>query len=213
MRTSRTEIQQNPRSPTGTILRQWLSERIEVNPAYSLRAMARAFDVSPGFLSQVMSGRKRVTTERAIQFSQVMKLGDEATTALLMAAAVESARSGTKARALLERIAGESTAGSDYQSVELERFKALSQWYHLAILDLSETIDFRAEPTWLAKRLRISPLQVAGALDRLRDLGLLVKKDQTWRKAQARIRVSAKQSNAAIREYHKQMIGKALAGS
>jgi len=185
----------------GTILRRWLSERIVANPGYSLRAMARRLGVSPGYMSQVLNGRKRLSTARAVHVAETLQLSDGDARTLLLAAAL-----GKVPRFL----ASETDETGDFRVVELERFKALSHWYHVAILDLAETAGFRAQPAWIAKRLRISPVQAAEALERLQDLELLVEKNGKLRKANARVAVMAKSSRPAIREYHKQMIGKAL---
>jgi DNA-binding Lrp family transcriptional regulator len=183
-----------PTPSAGSLLRSWLSARIESNPAYSLRAMARNFGVSPAYLSQVMNGHKRLPIARAIQFSQVMKLDASGAEALLRAAAPRTG----------------APAGASYQSLEFDQFKAMSGWYHVAILDLAETRGFRGEAAWIAKRLKISPVQAAEALERLQDLGLLTRKRGSLRKSSAHMAVSAGTSRGAIREHHKQMIGKAL---
>jgi uncharacterized protein (TIGR02147 family) len=183
---------------------------METNPSYSVRAMARSFGVSPGFLSQVMNGRKKLSLERAVQFSQVLKLSNSASSALLRAVTLDLATSGSRARSMMENIIVDSTETGEYKFIEVERFKVLSQWYHLAILDLSETEGFRAESRWIARRLKISPVQAANALERLKTLGLLVKKDGAWKKSDTRVAFASSQSHASIREHHKQMIEKGL---
>ena len=210
MKTTRTKTVNEPDSAAGGILRRWLSDKMVVNPSYSLRSMARSLGISPGFLSQVMRGRKKLSSSRAVQFSQIMKLDDNQTTELLRAVTIGSVPKGSEARTILENVIPSNTPSLEYKTIEVERFKVLSHWYHLAILDLSETEKFKLDPNWISRRLKISPIQAATAIERLKNFGLLVKKNGDWKKSDSHIAFAATQSNAAIREHHHQMISKSL---
>ncbi|MGK5087092.1 DUF4423 domain-containing protein, partial [Bdellovibrionota bacterium FG-2] len=97
-----------------------------------------------------------------------------------------------------------------FKNYEIERFKAISQWYHLAILDLTTTTGFRSEMAWIASRLGISNLEARDAVVRLIDLGLLEQKASKLHKTENKIYFATQRSEAAVRSFHQQMIGKAI---
>lgn len=177
----------------GLLLKRWLSDEINVRPQYSLRKMARGLGISPSFLSQVMNGRKRMTVDRAVQFSQVLGFSDEATQNLINSVNSEIAQ-----------------PRFDFRNIDYSKFRALTRWFYIAILELSETRGFTTESSWIARRLRISPLQAAEATAEMKEIGLLTQTSTGLRKELNRIRFATEKSNADIREYHRQMIGKAL---
>ncbi len=193
----------------GRMFRQWLTQKMEINPSYSLRAMAKNLRVSPGFLSQVMNGKKALSLARAVQFSQVLNLKTNETDELLRAVTIASGKDQSSRQALRKILSSHKRNRTPFKLAELEKFKVLSRWYHIAILDLTETKGFRAESAWIAKRLKISSIQAKEALDRLRELGLLVADGRGWKKADSLLAFYSEQSLPAVREHHKQMIGKA----
>lgn len=195
----------------GRVFRQWLAQKIEKNPSYSLRAMAKNLGVSPGFLSQVMNGKKKLSVTRAVQFSQVLKLEGDKVDDLIRSVALSAAKDKSTQLALKKLISSHkvSKKSPTFKVAELEKFKILSNWYHIAILELTETDGFQAQPVWISRRLKISAIQAREALVRLRELGLLVQKGKTWKKADSLLAFYSRESKAAVREYHKQMIEKA----
>ncbi len=95
-------------------------------------------------------------------------------------------------------------------TLKVDQFRALSEWHHFAILDLSTCKDFRSEPLWIAKRLRIASSQVRDAVARLLRLGLLRASGSTWVKANVALEVPTRKAEPEIRAFHKQMITKSL---
>lgn len=49
----------------------------------------------------------------------------------------------------------------------------LPHWYDFAILELTATVDFNASPSWIARRLGISPQEVEASLQRLDATGFI----------------------------------------
>ena len=104
-----------------------------------------------------------------------------------------------------------SVPSTEYPILELDRFRFLSDWYHVAILDLTLLKGFRSDVDWIAHRLGISPLQVKSATERLKRLGLLRTGPRGLKKTHAKIAVPTDQSEKAIREFHAQMMDQAKA--
>src|SRR5580698_8295148 len=66
-----------------TILEEELSRRAEVNPRYSLRAMARALGIEPGALSEILSGKRVPSYKMAQKILAALELEPETQTQFL----------------------------------------------------------------------------------------------------------------------------------
>lgn len=190
------------------ILNEAYADRVGKNPRYSLRAMARDLEVSPTFLSLVLNGKKKISFRRALQMSKALGLDEGRSEALLRAAAMSSVRDGDSRR-FLERSFKTTPKESVYPTLELERFRALSDWYHVAILDLTLVKGFVADANWVAEQLGIPASQVRVAVSRLERLGLLEIREGRWLKTEAKLAVPTTRSDPAIRNFHHQMMERA----
>lgn len=174
----------------GHVLREVLLEKIEQNPAFSLRALARRLGVSHAYLSQVMNGKKTLSAKRAVEFGQILGLDET-----FVAAAIKEKKNRETGQAYF---------------LEIERFKLLTQWYHIAILDLTTVKGFRSDAKWIARKLGITIVQTKAALERLDRLGLLTMQNGEWVKVADKITFGDDAPKRAVREFHCQMIRKAL---
>jgi uncharacterized protein (TIGR02147 family) len=194
------------------ILGDILVQRSQRNPSYSLRALARDIECSPTFLSLVLSGKRRLSLQRAKQISQSLQLPDHTKNILLRAVATEALSQDT--RELLDPFKAASESMNNpldtYFDVVEDRETLLKHWYHVAILDLASTKNFKPDTDWIAKRLGISGLEARDAVNRLIRLGLVEVKGAKWRKTENRIFVKTKNSQKAIREFHQQMAQRAI---
>lgn len=185
------------------ILRDELVKRQIRNASYSISAFARDLGVSQPYTSLVLAGKRKIPFKRALEFSAALRLTEAETTRFLQAVAMQSSRSSAAA---LWPQPSETFTQLD---VEVDRFKLISQWYHLPILDLTTVKGFKANAEWVATKLGITAMQVRDAVDRLERLGLLEVKAGKWLKTNVHIAVPTSRSESAIRSFHEQMIEKA----
>lgn len=191
-------------------------ERKARNAAYSTRAFARDLGISQALLSLVLSGKRPLTVKQAAQMSVLLGFDKDQAQAFLettLLALPENSKALKRLRR--ERRAAGATAlpaKPHFIDYELERFKALSHWYHLAILDLTTTQGFVDDPVWIARRLGIGPVEARDARERLLTLGLLGIDPATGGvfKRDTQIFFATRKSEGAVRAFHQQMIGKAL---
>ncbi len=199
-----------PQAAPAEMLRRALVNRVSRNPSYSLRAFARDLGVSHAYLSMVLSGKRPVPVKRAFHFSQTVGLGQEETLAFL--ASCRKAHFDAKPELAKPASPKEPRAvtGDEFFRVQLDQFKVLSEWYHLAILDLTLLDGFEPSERWVADRLGLTLEEVRGAVARLKRLGLLSITRGRWIKRHKTIAVPTAQSHQAVRRFHQQMIEKAL---
>ena len=94
-----------------------------------------------------------------------------------------------------------------FKEIDLENFKVISEWYHFAILSLTKTKGFIADPNWISNRLGITLQEAESALSRLYKLGILIKSENgTHAYNDSQITTTNDISSLAIKENHKQTI-------
>lgn len=143
-------------------LRNQLFDYQKKNPAFSLRSFAKKLQVSPSSLSEILNGKRNISKKLAIRI--LSRLGSDP-------------KDQNKIIQLFEysKISSQTDQPKTKKYLELssDQFQTLSQWQHFAILALTETKGFIADPSWISGRLGLSLGEVEQALDRLHRLGLI----------------------------------------
>jgi uncharacterized protein (TIGR02147 family) len=202
------------------VIRNLFNDRKAKNSNYSMNAYARDLGLSPSLLSRLFSGARALTLKQGMQIAAVMGL-NQAETNLFILGIIENSSStakiSKKVRETIQRNAASSAESVSvafdsplYVNYDVERFKTISQWYHLAILNLTFTDGFIPTAKFISTRLGITTAQAKGAIDRLLELGFLEETiDGTIRKTQANLYFKTERSELAMREYQTQMLDKA----
>lgn len=166
--------------------------RRERNPNLSLRSFARWLGISPAQISQVMSGKRRLTPKMAGKIARRLDLSP------------------------LERLEFVQQTNQDFienvplskESLNEERFQLIAEWYHFAILSLTKTKGANSDPRWIAQRLGITVSEARTATERLVKLELLQLKP--FKQIGSPLVVAPGVPSTAIRRHHKQLINRAL---
>ncbi|MES3037383.1 MAG: TIGR02147 family protein [Bdellovibrionota bacterium] len=179
------------------------------NANYSLRAFARDLDVSPSRLSEVMGGSEGISENTALKIAEKLKLKPQEKiffmdTILATAARNEEVRKLAKIR--IEK------ARKNRLLLELQedQFKAIADWYHAAILELTQVCGFQNDVDWISAELGITPLQTKDAIARLKKLGLIqTRADGSWEIHSDAYQTFSK-SSLAVKRFHQQILEKSL---
>lgn len=197
------------------LLRSTFLERRERNTSYSMRAFARDLGISSSLLSRVLSGSRPMTLKLAMQIATALDLNKN-NSEILMLSVIRSSSSNAKiskkVRIKLEKTLSETEHDSSnplYTTIEIERFKAMASWYHLAILNLTTLDMFRSDPIWIAKKLGIATAEAREAIERLLDIGLLSKSGDNLKRTRKHFYIKTSRSEFAVRKFHEQMISRA----
>jgi len=179
-------------------LKSELARRRIINPSYSLRAFAKKLNLSPAYLSKVFNDERTLSVKAAGGIAQ--KLGYSEGESLDFCKLVAGQRIPT---------ALEEKSSLDSVLLSLDRFELIADWYHYALLVLTECKDFKAEPSWIADQLSITKKSAADAVNRLIRLGLIKKVQGRFKKVDKTIATPTDQVSRALRSFHSQMIAKA----
>lgn len=193
-----------------SFLKACLADRISSNRAYSLRAFARQLELAPSMLSEVLRGKKNLSTSAALKVARKLGLEAREVEYFMQLVQLESTDDPDLKAALAGRIYD--VAGQrKVHDFSVDLFKTISDWYHLPILELSRLDGFRLDADRAAGALGISRLEAEVAIERLERLELL-KRDRKGRLVKERDlwMISAKVPNESLRRYHRQMLEKAI---
>jgi uncharacterized protein (TIGR02147 family) len=191
-------------------VRIYFNRKKKNNPAYSHRAFARDLSWSPSFLSQIMCGKKSIPPARVRKLSRVLDMDLEARDQfekLLVSQTLK--KKGLETSPLRQK--RNSNSFLSYAPVQKRLSHILRQWYHIAILDLTTCENFKSDPDWISEKLGITLGETEKALQTLVKEGLLALTENHYTKTNVKMRFPAsEQVLFDVREFHKQMIVKAL---
>lgn len=191
----------NGETPTLTpavLLEQELHRRIRKNPRYSLRAYASALGFSPGELSEILRGKRRLTAKALLKIARVLCFSPEMTERFLRETVPEKKERSTRNKSALP-----------VRPLTVDFFHVVSDWYCFAILNLADTEGFRGDPKWIARRLGLTVTETKLALARLKRLGLLREEGGKLEAVSDYVISPDGIPSEAIRNYHRQILEKA----
>jgi len=176
------------------------------NPAYSLRALARDLEISPTGLSLILNKKRPLTIERAIPWAAKLQFDESLSKKFIEAITYDSDErlnpNNRKSHQLEEKI--------KYAQLQLDQFALISDWYHLAILNLTKLKSFKHDPKWMSKRLGITVEECLLAIDRLIRLNLLEIIEKKYVRTKNSVSTPTDIPSEAIRNYHRQNINRAI---
>jgi uncharacterized protein (TIGR02147 family) len=197
-------------APSGNQYRQILQDTLETrcqkNPRYSLRSFARDLGISAPRLSRVLNGHHGLSGDAAIGIAQ--RLGLSSKEQELFVALVE----GEHARISSVRDSAQKRAqelSSVFNSLSVDSFRVIADWYHLAILELTLVEGFISETAWIADQLNISEIEIKGAIERLLRLDLLEFRAGRLRATGSNFVNPEGLPSDAVRKFHSQILDRA----
>ncbi len=159
-------------------------------------------------MSLIFSRRRSLTPAQAKKASLLLKLSSTQERELVDATMLTSKRNPRVQVSLEEQQSRRES--NKYKDLDYDRFSALAKWYHMPILALVSTKNFKNNPSWIARRLGITTDEAREGLERLIRLGILISDDNgSLKAADDRVELSPKRSESAVREHHSQMMKRA----
>ncbi len=144
--------------------------RLKKNSSYSIRAFARDLSLSPSALSDILNRKLGLSESKASEIAKKLNFeGDERKFFLTLVTANCSRIKAQKqlARAQLGRFE------TKYNSLSTDHFQVIAEWYHLAIMELTQIKGFSPSASWIAKKLQITEDEAQQALERLMRLEII----------------------------------------
>jgi uncharacterized protein (TIGR02147 family) len=188
-------------------------ERVNRNPRYSLRAFARDLDILPSRLNEILKGRCGLSPEAGHKLAE--RIGLSSTEAQEFIDEIEALHGRSRLQRQTAKQRQISRPSPVWMDLQLDAFKAISDWWHFAILELTSLKDFESSAVWISKRLGISASMATEAVERLKKLELL--EEQTlsgkkikWVATEDYSAVGGAVPSEAIRKFHRQILERAM---
>ncbi|MGZ3693075.1 MAG: TIGR02147 family protein [Bdellovibrionota bacterium] len=190
---------------THLLLKKYFERKKKFAPGFSVRALAGRLDISPSFLSRVLSGKKAIPYPLLLRLGEALDIEPEVFSGLKEAhsSAADPGRVAVKGRKKLE------TSMEDWELASQESLRVLRHWYYLPMLEFTTLQSYDGKPVTIAGRLGISIGVAEAAMRELADLGLLELKGGRYLKTKKKLRWVAGKSVAEIRSFHDQMLTRA----
>ncbi len=197
------------------ILISFFQTRKERNPSYSMSAFSRDLGISSSLLSRIINRTRSISLKCAMQISLALDLSDEESNNLLLSVVKNSTKNSKISKKVKQKFLhnlenSNKDSNFNYCTFEIEQFKAVAKWYHLAILNLVETEHFINCAKWISNSLEITPLEATDAINRMTSLGLLKEENGKLKRTEKNFFVKTQKSEFAVRCFHEQMINKGL---
>lgn len=196
---------------THEALRKYYDRKRDLSPAFSLRSLARRVQVSPSFLSRILSGQKPIPYPLLLRLGPALDIEPEIFTSIRQAHQVEmpleesAVRTPRKGRAKLE------SSVSEWNLTSPETLRVLRQWFYLPILEFTITKSYDGTPETVAAYLGLTVPSVVKAMNELKELKLLVEReaDGVLIKTRRKLRMGSGKPHADIRRFHDAMLERA----
>lgn len=186
-----------------------LERRKTVNALYSLRSMAQALGISPTTLSDVIRGKKKFSEKTAIEVSQKLNLNEREATYFQTLVYYENSQEEGLKSILENQLRALNPVLRKVSEVEDEHYIVLSEWYHIAILEMTYLYPKELNPQTIHEQLNIEFAQAEQALTLLEKLNLLERQGDSYVKTKTQFTFNSELSNQALRHFHRTMLGKA----
>lgn len=154
------------------LLKRKLEEHKKHNPRYSLRAFAQKLAVTPGTLSQVLLGKRKISEKLAYKLADALKLSPAEKAEFLYH--------------IMESKKFSSYTVIPYEKISEDVFTRVNDIRYWGILNLATTADFQSDPAWIAQRLGLDQKTVEECLRVLVELQFLVEEDGRLRRTTGR---------------------------
>jgi uncharacterized protein (TIGR02147 family) len=191
------------------ILQKYLQKKQKSQSGFSLRLLAKTLEVSPSFLSRVLSGQKPVPYAMLLKLKSLLDIEAEVFESL-RASYDETA---TAPKASVKNPANVKvrvkTAVDGWELTEKSSLGALRQWFYLPVLEFLTLKNFDGTTEQIARRLKVSKTAVEIATSEMLSLGLIEIDNGRFRKTAAKLRWGSAKSLKEIRRFHEQMLVRA----
>ena len=186
------------------ILRAALKRKQSFNRGYSVRALARDWDVSASFVSNVLNGKKLPPRDRLEKLCQVLELDVLEREALVRSLTLDNFSS--------KILSGPPTrsrkpTAKDRSTTQASSAELLGSWMNLAVLEALTLAPPHNETAAIRKRLGLTEIEMKKTLETLLAAGVVEQASPgVWIKREDHLYVATGRSRKEVRSFHETML-------
>ena len=134
--------------------------------------MAQLIEISPSHLSRILQGKKKIPDTKLNQLSKALSLDEVQVKVLKEPLLYEDFKQNEEKLEQLNELADHRSQNkisslSKYKELEDTKRDFMSNWYNIAILDLTTCSNFQLNYQWIAKKLNLSIQEVKESIKKL----------------------------------------------
>lgn len=186
-----------------------LERRKAANALYSLRAMAQQLGISPTTLSDVIKGKKKLSEKTALDVSKKLQLHPKEAQYFQTLVHFENSEDLHLKSTLENQLKVLNPLLRKKSEVQDESYIVLSEWHHIAILELTYLFPKEFNAKIVSEQLNIDLGQAESSLLLLEKMSLLEKTNNSYIKTKKQFTFNSDLANQALRHYHRSMLAKA----
>ncbi len=185
------------------VLKKYFDRKKRSGSGFSIRSLAKRIDVSPSFISRVLSGQKPLPYSLLVRLRTILDMEDEVFELLR-----DQYTKKERPFRSTDRIQIQSALG-EWELAARPAFHILRQWFYLPILECTTLKNYDGSLKIISKRLGLSETVVGIAVREMTTLGIMKNINGQYFKAKKKLRWGSAQSVAEVRSFHHQMMSKA----
>lgn len=176
----------------------------------SARMISQQAGLSHGYLSLVLNKERNLTEASLGQLLSFLDLDLQEIDYLRQLIILGDSPSAEERNAALESLQNR-LGYKDRHPKEFETYRYLDKWYHVAIRELAQLKDFRADPEWIQTRLAfpVRRSEIQEALDFLVQGGFLVEVNGELKPSQRDLKCIGGVYQMSLAAFHKSMLAMA----
>lgn len=189
-------------------LSDWLQERKESEPGFSLRAFAKAAGFSGhGHLRFILAGERNLSKRSLLKLTLALELNKEKARYLENLVFFNQAKTHEEKNHYYQELLKTRKTRS-MRKLEAAQFEIFSQWHHSAIRELIGLKGFRPHADWIGQQLlpRIDSKAVNDSLKLLKTAGLIAKTANGYQVTDEAITTDDEVRHLLVSNYHRQML-------
>lgn len=175
-------------------------------PSYSLRAFARDLNFSPSSLNDFLKGRVGMSEQRIAHLSEILGWSAVRREHFYDLVLLKHSKSASLRNEAQMRLHLRIKEASTY--IDLEKFKLISNWHTLVIVELCSLID-HITPQQIVSRLRITLAEAKSSLRQLEKINILQNTKNGLKPTHQSFQFGDEIPSQAIRQYHWQVMQQA----
>jgi uncharacterized protein (TIGR02147 family) len=196
--------------PREYLLKVFKNKR-EKNPRFSLRAWSKQIGLKNHvMLSMTLNGKRNLSSNIAGKIRNSLNLSIDEARYFDTLIHYKNAYSNDE-KIFYANILDALRPEKGFSELDLDIFRLISDWYHMAIIEMTNLKDFKSDPKWIASRLGgdVSVSEVEKAIERLVRLKVLKAVDNKLVQTDGFRTTPSDIPNEAIKKYHMQILDKA----
>ena len=193
-------------------LRAWLEYKKDVEPGFSLRKLAKAIGVSASNLSMIVCGERKLKSAVLTHLQLHLGLSESEASYLECLKVLADSDSQPERLSAIKRMQNYGRYKVQHTD-EVRFYKFLSQWFCVAIKEMTELKDLQLDVDWIQKRLlsKVSRNEIRQAIDFLtREKFIVPSKDGGFEAADPALKCEGSIFKSGLSSFHKKMFEKAI---